>query len=97
VHPFWSSHEEKQACVRLSIGGQPWPELEIHGRPWGARRREDEGAQLGGTTWGGAGRRKLGAGFPSCSAAACCTCVLSVREEDPVGKKGKRRKRKTRG
>jgi hypothetical protein len=39
VHPFWSSHEEKQACVRLSMGGQPWPELELHGRPLGARRR----------------------------------------------------------
>jgi hypothetical protein len=52
VHPFWSSHEEKQACVRLSIGGQPWPELEIHGRPWGARRRGDEGAQLGGHDMG---------------------------------------------
>jgi hypothetical protein len=35
--------------------GQPWPELEVHGRPWGAHRRgrgrgeeEGEGAQLGG-------------------------------------------------
>jgi hypothetical protein len=27
------------------MGGQPWPELELHGRPWGARRR---GAIAGG-------------------------------------------------
>jgi hypothetical protein len=24
MHPFWSSHEEKQVCVRLSMGGQTW-------------------------------------------------------------------------
>jgi hypothetical protein len=33
VHPFWSSHEEKRACVRLSMGGVmagvrvPWPAM----------------------------------------------------------------------
>jgi hypothetical protein len=25
------------------MGGQPWPELELHGRPWGARRRGEGG------------------------------------------------------
>jgi hypothetical protein len=34
MHRFWSSHKEKRVCVRLAMGGQPWPELELHGRPW---------------------------------------------------------------
>jgi hypothetical protein len=36
MHPFWSSHEEKRVCVRLSMGGQPWPELELHGSAMGS-------------------------------------------------------------
>jgi hypothetical protein len=30
MHPFWSSHEEKCACVKFSMGGQPWPEFKVH-------------------------------------------------------------------
>jgi hypothetical protein len=25
MHPFWSPHKEKRDCVRLFMGGQPWP------------------------------------------------------------------------
>jgi hypothetical protein len=39
MHPFWSSHKEKRDCMRLSVGGQPWPELELHDWSWGAHRR----------------------------------------------------------
>jgi hypothetical protein len=45
VHPFWLSHEEKRAWLRLSMGGQPWPELELHGRPSGVRRRGKRGGR----------------------------------------------------
>jgi hypothetical protein len=56
--------------------------------PWG------EGGLQEGAPWRGTARRELGAGCPWCSAAPCCSCVLSVGEEDHVGKKGKRRERK---
>jgi hypothetical protein len=53
VHPFWSSHEEKRACVSLSMGGQPWPELELHGPAMGSlQERGGEGGE-----GGAAGRR----------------------------------------
>jgi hypothetical protein len=67
VHPFWSSHEDKRACVRLSMGGQPWSELELHGQPGGARwrgekvgRRRGEGVQVGDGM--GAARGAMGRG-----------------------------------
>jgi hypothetical protein len=37
------------------MGGQPWPLLELHGRPWGARRRGKRGGRrrgVGGAAWG---------------------------------------------
>jgi hypothetical protein len=41
---FWLSHEEKCPCLELSMGGQPWPELELHSQPWGSSpEREGEG------------------------------------------------------
>jgi hypothetical protein len=58
------------------MGAQPWPELELHGRPWGALRREGEGgeeeegegAQIGGGM--GAARGRPGEGARSSSAPA---------------------------
>jgi hypothetical protein len=47
VHLFWSSHEEKRACVRLSMGGQQWPELELHGGPWGSSSERREKVERG--------------------------------------------------
>jgi hypothetical protein len=54
VHPFWSSHEGKRAWLDLSMTGQPWPELELHGWPWGAHRR-GRGGQRGRVRGGTAG------------------------------------------
>jgi hypothetical protein len=59
--------------------GAPWETMgsspERGKRGNGKRQR---GAQLGGAPWGGGGGAmgavgELGAGYPSCSAAACCT------------------------
>jgi hypothetical protein len=58
MHSFWSSHEEKRDCVRLSMGGQLWPELELHGRPWGAHRKGGRGGTRRGR--GGAARVQMG-------------------------------------
>jgi hypothetical protein len=55
---FWLSHEEKCPCLELSMGGQPWPELELHSQPWGSspeREGEGEGERGGGV--GGAAVR----------------------------------------
>jgi hypothetical protein len=43
VHPFWLSHEENRAWLRLLIGGQPWPELELHAWPSGLTGEEGRG------------------------------------------------------
>jgi hypothetical protein len=49
MHPFQSSHEEKRLCVRLSMGGQPWPSSRsINGGMASSRERkgrEGEGEQ----------------------------------------------------
>jgi hypothetical protein len=56
MHQFWSSHEEKRDCVRLSMGGQPWLELELmagHGELVGeGKEGEGEGEGAGGTPGG---------------------------------------------
>jgi hypothetical protein len=54
---FWLSHEEKCPCLELSMGGQPWPELELHSQPWGSSpEREGEGEGEGGGVGGAAVR-----------------------------------------
>jgi hypothetical protein len=72
VHLFWSSHEEKRDCVRLSMGGQPWPELELYGRPWGARRRGEGEEGAGGALLGGAMGRGRGCHGEGLLGAAGC-------------------------
>jgi hypothetical protein len=84
MHPFWSSHEEKQDCVRLSMGGQPWPSSRsINGGMASSRERkgmEGEGARLGVRLGEGKGCRWSAMGAqPSvllcrCSLFACCCC-----------------------
>jgi hypothetical protein len=37
MHLFWSSHKINQAWLKLYMEGRPWPDFELHGRPWGAR------------------------------------------------------------
>jgi hypothetical protein len=66
MHRFWSSHKEKRVCVRLSMGGQPWPSSRsINGgmaRSRERKGREGEGEQ-GGTARGAAmGRHGEGEG-----------------------------------
>jgi hypothetical protein len=51
VHPFWSSHEEKRACVRLSMGGG-------HGRSWSFHGSH---AELAGEGKEGEGEEEAGA------------------------------------
>jgi hypothetical protein len=75
------------------MGGQPWPELELHGRqPWGARRRGErgEGEEESGAAWGAA---RGGGGVPwGLWAARSCVAVLLV--VSAVREKKKRRKEK---
>jgi hypothetical protein len=62
MHLFWASHEEKHVCVRLSMGGQPWSELEFHGPAMGSSpergkrgKEEGEGGGQLGCSWGAMG------------------------------------------
>jgi hypothetical protein len=83
VYLFWSSHEEKRACVRLSPVGGHGRSWSFHGSPWGARRRGEGGGGReegeGGAAWvlGRQGRHGEGhwAGFVQ---PRCCYCALSV-------------------
>jgi hypothetical protein len=55
MHLFWSSHDEKRVCVRLSMGGQPWPTsrsindgMESSWKRKGREGQGEQGAWLGG-------------------------------------------------
>jgi hypothetical protein len=60
MHLFWSSHKEKRACVRLSMGGGHGWSWSFHGPSMGSslergkegEREEGEGRGAGGTAWG---------------------------------------------
>jgi hypothetical protein len=89
--------------VRLSIGGQPWSELELHGRPWGARRsgRGGEGERSRGTAscvgGGGAmGGSYIGevAGLLLLAGLLCSRKLLREEERRKERRKRKGRKRK---
>jgi hypothetical protein len=76
MHSFWSSHEEKRDCVRLSTGGQPWPELEL---PWELPKltgKWEGGGGEGGAAWGAAGAPWGGAAMEEGSQPFICSCVL---------------------
>jgi hypothetical protein len=53
MHQFWSSHEEKRACVRLSIEGGHGQSWSFHGELAGEGKEgegeEETGARLGGS------------------------------------------------
>jgi hypothetical protein len=62
VHLFWSSHEEKQACVSLSMQGAAMAGVEAPCWPWGAHRRgKGRGGAAMGVPWGGRGLQEGGA------------------------------------
>jgi hypothetical protein len=69
VHPFWSSYDGKRAWLRLSMGGQPWLELELHGRPSGAHRRGRGGGR--GRGRGGHGQGVAGGAMQRGSDRSC--------------------------
>jgi hypothetical protein len=57
VHPFWSSHEEKRACVRLSMGGgydRSWTFHGSHGELVGERKEGEGGGRRQRRGWGAA-------------------------------------------
>jgi hypothetical protein len=82
--------------------GQPWPELELHGRPWGTRRRgrgggKGRGGTVVGASWGAEGLQE---GAPwGLGPAAPFGLLRSVRERRQEGeeKKEKRRERRSEG
>jgi hypothetical protein len=92
MHQVLSSHKEKQDCVRLSMGGQPWPELELAGH-WelaGEGRGRGRGERRGG---GGMGRGRAAGGAPGLDPGSCFPCcwvlfVRAVREKEKKRKKG---------
>jgi hypothetical protein len=99
MHPFWSSHEEKCVCVRLSMGGGHGRSWSFHGSPWGARQRGKGGEEeVGGAAWGRHGvregcRRGL-LGAAGCSGLLCCVLRLRKNRRKERRKKGRKRKEK---
>jgi hypothetical protein len=83
--------------VRLSIGGQPWPELELHGRPWGARRRgrggeRGRGEEQGDTTGRVGGGGAMGVAALGRVASRPCWAALFVQTVACCAVREKRRK-----
>jgi hypothetical protein len=80
------------------MGGQPWPELELHCRPWGARwRGEGGGRGRGWAPWGGGGLQEGGQACRLAATAVRGLFVLAVREKQEEGRREeKRRERKER-
>jgi hypothetical protein len=77
MHHFWSSHEEKRDCVRLSMGGQPWPiSRSINGGMASSQERKGREGRGKGHSWGcGLGRRRAAGGAPWGLGPPCCCAV----------------------
>jgi flavin-dependent dehydrogenase len=103
VHPFWSSYEEKQPWLELSVGGG-------HGRSWSIKGgamgeltrvgREGQGVGQGGTAVGDASevRRLLGEGCHGAVGGArfCALCsACCVREEEISTEEREEKREKT--
>jgi hypothetical protein len=97
VHPFWSSHEEKRACVRLSMGGG-------HGRSW-SFHGELNGEGEGGGGEGGTARDAMGAllgrweldpAAPLSVQPLFVPTIAACVRKKTAGRKEKRRKKKKR-
>jgi hypothetical protein len=82
MHPFWLSHKEKWPWLRPSMGRQPWPELELHGRPWGARQRGERGekGERGGALGEGHGWGELLGTLGQLVHGCYCAAVLQFAE-----------------
>jgi hypothetical protein len=80
------------------MGGQPWPELELHGQPWGSSperkgKGEGEEGEGGGAPWG------LGPAAPLSVEGApafckCCSHLLYVRRRREGGKREEKENKK---
>jgi hypothetical protein len=88
------------------MGGQPWPELELHGRPWGARRRGKRGGKEEGSRgrrcgapWGGKGAGLASYGLTVAIAHSLLVVKAVVRavheREEKEEREKKRKGRKT--
>jgi hypothetical protein len=82
--------------LKLSIRGRSWPELELHGRPYGARRRgkgggSEERVRRGGRgeTWG-----CTTMGLSPAVQSYCAYFLLLLEEEKEKREKKKKKKRK---
>jgi hypothetical protein len=84
MHLFWSSYEEKRACMKLSFGGghgRSWSSMD---RPWGARRRGEGKGERGEERERGLGRHgeregcRRGVGLAT-SLLLLLACSLYVR------------------
>jgi hypothetical protein len=79
VHPFWSSHKEKRACVRFSMGGGhgktcSW-KAAMGNSPDRGKRGKEEGRGGGFGAARGAMEGLLGVPW-GCS--SLCSCVLCL-------------------
>jgi hypothetical protein len=90
MHLFWSSNEEKRDCVRLSMGGQPWPSSRsVNGGMEGSRERKGrEGGTAG--VWLGEGEGCRGVPWGSALRSAVPLpfvrlVLLAVRERRQEG------------
>jgi hypothetical protein len=94
VHPFWSSHKEKQACVRLSMRGSHGRSWSFHGPAMGSspegKGKGERGEEAGAHCWGA---REAGASgwLPTASLLPLC-----VRRNVHVRKKRRRKERRKR-
>jgi hypothetical protein len=100
MHPFWSSHEEKRVCVRLSMGGQPWLDLSswkaaMGSSPERGRRGKEEGEGHSCSVAGGLGLLLLCPWSPPASCSVAAARLLDVRRRSRAEeRKEKREKRK---
>jgi hypothetical protein len=99
MHRFWSSHEDKQDCVRLSMGGKPWPCSRcINGGMASSLERNEregegeQGARLGGSMGLAMGRQGLQEGGHAVALSVLPRWLLYVRRRKEEGEREEKRK-----
>jgi hypothetical protein len=93
--------QRKMALIRALYGRQPWPDIELHGRPWGLAGEEGRGREERGNCRGAAaGRRKGGRagrhGVPAGGGSVpyCCSFCLFVRKKERRERNREKEKKK---
>jgi hypothetical protein len=101
MHPFWSSHEEKCAYVRLSMGGQPWPSSRsINGGMANSRERkgrEGEGARMGVQLGEREGYRRCAMGARPCCSFGSVRAVVGEEGDRKEEEEKRREEREKKG